>query len=79
MSSSLKGRPGKATAGGSTLAASGPTGAPTRMSRAAKTAPPMVWSAAWLTGRPVDCCAATADSTTAAGLLAMTDGSTSEA
>eukprot|EP00969_Alexandrium_andersonii_P104307 4603267-Alexandrium_andersonii.AAC.1 len=34
--------------------------------------PPMVWRAVWLTGRPVDCCAATTDSTTAAGLLSMT-------
>eukprot|EP00969_Alexandrium_andersonii_P319318 14105934-Alexandrium_andersonii.AAC.1 len=44
-----------------------------RMSRAAKTAPPMVWSAAWLSGRPTACCMAAIDSTAAVGLSTMTE------
>eukprot|EP00969_Alexandrium_andersonii_P094350 4168287-Alexandrium_andersonii.AAC.1 len=46
MSESWNGRPGKATAGGLTLATSGPAVAPRRMSLAAKTTPPRVCSAA---------------------------------
>eukprot|EP00969_Alexandrium_andersonii_P131280 5805048-Alexandrium_andersonii.AAC.1 len=72
MSSSWNGRPGKATAGGPTLATSRPAVDPTRMSLAARTTPPMVCSAAWLTGRPLACCAAAIDSTTATGLVSLT-------
>eukprot|EP00969_Alexandrium_andersonii_P320568 14163395-Alexandrium_andersonii.AAC.1 len=65
MSESWNGRPRKATAGGLTLATSGSSVDPSRMSLAAKTTPPRVCSAAWLTGRPLACCAAAIDSTTA--------------
>eukprot|EP00969_Alexandrium_andersonii_P267598 11826107-Alexandrium_andersonii.AAC.1 len=49
------------------------------MSRAAKTAPSMVCSVDWLSGRPAACCMAATDSTTAAGLSTMTEGSISGA
>eukprot|EP00969_Alexandrium_andersonii_P184478 8150230-Alexandrium_andersonii.AAC.1 len=77
MSSSRKGRPGNGTAGGAVSAASGPAGAPTRMSRAAETAPPMVWSAAWLNCRRAACCMTAIDSTATVGLSTMTEGSIS--
>eukprot|EP00969_Alexandrium_andersonii_P170727 7547498-Alexandrium_andersonii.AAC.1 len=67
MSDSLKPRPGNGSVGGLPRDASGPTEVQMRTSRAAKAAPPIVCMADLGKGRPVDCCSATAFSTTETG------------